>query len=555
MGLRGYGSTRAKEAREQADKLNRELPWKAKGLSRYERVVAFLEFLPVTKGRLEGSRFTLLDKQKRFLKRVYGRTGANRTRLAIKSEPKGNGKTGLLAGLALCHLAGPEAEPRGEVYSASIDRDMAALIFKEMEAIVNAVPELLSRINIVRFHKKLEVLEGDGAGSTYEALSSDARTAHGRAPTFWVFDEFAQARDGELLDNIKRNAGKRKATLGMVISTQAATDDHPLSILIDDALAGHDPTVVIDFESAPMDADPFALETIMDCNPAAGIFLDVEDIKREAAEAQRHPIYEARYRNLRLNQRIDTNAENRIVPAVVWKSCEWEIDVADLKGRRCYGGLDLSGKHDLTALVLAFPDDDPEPSFDLISYFWTPEGQIALRRDTEQQTFRAWIKQGHITALPGKVIRYRHMAHALAKIKRDFDLVMVGYDRWRIDDFTADMAEEGVDVPLEPFGQGYKDMGPAVEYFVELALSARLRHDGNPALNAAVSSAILSTDPAGNQKVEKEKSNSRSVVRVDGLVAALMAVGTAKRHMGRPPEKKTSIYSRPELWPEESAHA
>ncbi|MBN7777766.1 terminase large subunit [Nitratireductor aquimarinus] len=544
MGLRGPGATRARLAREQAEKSKRRLPWKKKGLTRVGRVIAFLEFLPITKGKLAGKRMKLLPEQREFVKKVYGRSGANRVRLAIKSEPRGNGKTGLISGLALCHLLGPESEQRGEVYSAAIDRQQAGLIFNEMEAIILAVPEFAARVNPQRFHKRMEVLDGDGAGSIYEALSADARRAHGLAPSFWVYDELAQARDGELLENLRTAMGKRKAALGMVISTQAPTDDHPLSMLIDDALEGHDSSIVIDLRSAPLDADPFSRETIKQCNPAAGVFLDLDDVVKEAEQARRVPMFEARYRNLRLNQRIDGNAENRIVTRPIWEACKAEIDVADLKGRKCFGGLDLSGKHDLCALVLAFPDDDPDPGFDLLSFFWTPEGQMEARRDRERELFRVWISKGHITSVPGPVIKYRYMAAQLGDLVQAFDIQAIGFDRWRIDDFKVDMADEGVDLPLEPYGQGFKDISPAIEFFVELALSGRLRHDGNPVMNSCVANAITVKDPAGNMKVDKERSNRSSSVRIDGLQAALMALGTAKRFAPETkPEPKYQMFA------------
>src|SRR5580765_6016394 len=112
-------------------KRKRRLPWQKKGMSRVERVIAFLEFLPITKGIKLGSSLKLLPGQRRFIERVYGST---EVRLAVRSEPRGNGMTGLVAGLALCHLLAPEAELRGECYSAAVDRLQAGLIFNEMEA-------------------------------------------------------------------------------------------------------------------------------------------------------------------------------------------------------------------------------------------------------------------------------------------------------------------------------------------------------------------------------------------------------------------------------------
>src|SRR5262245_49214788 len=100
----------------------RKLPWQKAGLARVERVIAFLQFLPITKGKLIGSNLELLPDQRAFIEDIYGRSGTERVRLGILSQPRGNGKSGLIAGLQLCHLLGPEAEVRGERYSAAIDR-------------------------------------------------------------------------------------------------------------------------------------------------------------------------------------------------------------------------------------------------------------------------------------------------------------------------------------------------------------------------------------------------------------------------------------------------
>ena len=153
-------------------------PWQAiKCLSRAQRVICFLESLPITKGHLQGTKMKLLPEQKAFIESVY--RDDYLVSKAILSTPKGNGKTGLSAGLGLCHLLGPEAIPRGEVYSAAIDRGQAAILFAEMVAIIEEVPELFARTNIVKHFKTIEVLEGPGVKSEYEALSNDSRGAHG----------------------------------------------------------------------------------------------------------------------------------------------------------------------------------------------------------------------------------------------------------------------------------------------------------------------------------------------------------------------------------------
>jgi len=488
----------------------------------------------------------LLPDQREFIEEIYGnltRQGLRRRRLGVKSAPKGSGKTGLIAGLCLCHLLGPESEPRGEIYSAAIDRQMAALIFAEMEAIIYEVPEFAEICNILRFNKRIEVLDGPATGSIYEALSADARRAHGLSPSLFAYDELAQAKNRVLLDNLVNGLGKRKEALGLVISTQAPDDQHPLSQLIDDGLRGDDPSLYVQLLAAPEDADPFAERTWRACNPALGKFLSLDEMRTAAERARRIPAFEPAFRNLRLNQRIDAREDERIVTREVWALGAVPVDREQLAGRVCYAALDLSGKHDLTALVLVFPDDDPEPSFDILPFFWTPEGALPTRRQQEQERFRQWIRTGQMTAVPGPTVRFGFVAQALIELSREFDIRRLGYDRWRIDDFKADLSDIDPDfaVPLEPFGQGYKEMSPAIDWFSELALTGRLRHGGHPVLGAAVAGSVQVSDPAGNHKIDKEKSQGRGPVRVDGAVATVMALEIAKRLADQPFDVRAMI--------------
>lgn len=534
MGLRGPGSMARKRAAAEAAAKPRRLPWKRKGLNRLQRVIAFLEWLPITKGMNAGRKMRLLPDQKDFLAKVYGE--GSQARIAIDSKPRGNGKTGLVAGLALCHLLGPESEPRGEIYAASVDRTMSGKLFSEIEAIIFAVPEFAGSTNVKRHEKRIEVLDGDGAGSTFEAMSSDARKGHGLAPSLFIYDELAQVDDFELLDNLETGLGKRNRSLGLIISTQAESDDHRLSIMIDEGLAGIDPSLVVQLLAAPADADPFDEAVLRSVNPALGTYLNEKDILADLRKAQWLPAFEPRYRNRRLNQRVDANQENRIVPVGVWDACNAPVDREALRGRACFGGLDLSGKHDLTALVLAFPDD--EGMVDLLPIFWTPQGQLASRKQSEANRFKEWIAAGHMTAVPGPVIRSGFIAAELARLETEFDIQAIAYDRWRIDDLKLDLADIGCKVALEPRGQGFKDSGPDIEVLAEMALTARLRHGAHPVLRAAMSNAITVSDPAGNLKVDKDKSNGRGPVRIDGAVALAMALGLA----GRTPPKRKSVY-------------
>jgi phage terminase large subunit-like protein len=88
------------------------------------------------------------------------------------------------------------------------------------------------------------------------------------------------------------------------------------------------------------------------------------------------------------------------------------------------------------------------------------------------------------------------------------------------------MAEDaGITLPpLIPFGQGYKDMSPAIEAFETALLNREVTHSGHPVLTWCAANAVTVSDDAENRKLSKEKATGR----IDLMVAAVMAVGSAQ---------------------------
>jgi phage terminase large subunit-like protein len=317
--------------------------------------------------------------------------------------------------------------------------------------------------------------------------------------------------------------GKRDRSLGIIISTQAASDVHPLSELIDDGLRGSDKGVLVHLTVAPSDADPFDPDVIRSVNPAFGLFLDEADVLAEAERARRMPSFESAFRNLRLNQRISPHGRNLLFTAEVWNEGDAPIDEAIFSdGRPVYGGLDLSACIDLTALVLATEDDHGVVQFK--PFAWTPTDRLEERQITDRGPYDVWIKQGHLTAVDGAAIDYDFVALELGRLSETMNLVRINYDRWSIKHLQQALARYGVSVPLEPMGQGYASMAPALNELERLVAAKRFRHGGAPLLRWCFSNAITIKDAAGNRKLDKSKSYSR----IDVAVAAVMAIGAMK---------------------------
>jgi phage terminase large subunit-like protein len=503
-------------------------PWDAPGLSRADRVIAFVETLPVTAGPLAGTTLTLRPWQKRFIRAVY-RTDKNGRRLirtAVLSVARKNGKTQLAAALCLCALSGPEAEPRGECYSVASTRFQAGRVFNEMVAIILRTPWLNERINISRFRKELEDLVN---GSTYDVLSADVAPVHGLSPSFVCYDELAQVASRDVYDALGTALGGRANPLLIVISTQAASNIAPMSELVDYGLRIHrgeitDASFHLTLFSAPLDADPWSEKTWKLANPALGDFRSLGDVRRLAGQAQRMPSAEPAFRQLILNQRCDSTAQ--FLNAALWKACGDQVDIASLKGRPCFAGLALGATRDMSALVLVFADGDG--GFDILPFCWLP--MLEEREDADHVPYRAWAKQGYLATFEGRSTDPKVIALKIAELHGAYHIEALAFDRWRIEDIRRELDAIGCDVELIPWGQGFRDMGPAVDLLERLVEERKLRHDNSPVMNMAVSNAVIERDAAGNRKLSKRKAHGR----IDPLVACAMALGVAARHEAVP---------------------
>jgi phage terminase large subunit-like protein len=518
---------------------------------RVNRIIKFIEALTIPSGKGEGGSFKLRDFQKKFISDVYGLTdtqGNRRVRRAILSLSRKNGKTALIGALVLVHLVGPEATTNGEIYSAANDRDQASIVFKYAAQIVRADQELSSLVKIVDSTKTMVCF---GNGSVYRAVSAEAGTKYGLNPTVCIFDELAQARNRELYDALDTSMAARLEPLFIVISTQSNDPQHILSTLIDDGLSGRDPSTVCHLHATPDDA-----EGIFDdpkiwklSNPALGDFRSLSEMKTAAKRAQRMPTFEAAFRNLYLNQRV--NAQSPLIPRLEWEACRGEYSIEP--GTGLYMGLDLSGKTDLTALV-GISDGPDDYS---ISWFWKPGETLLEHEKRDRVPYIVWKKQGILLTTPGRAIQYGFIAAELARIHQTYNIIGIAFDRYRIDDLMVAMSAIGLDcyvdgkdtaiaeaIRLVPWGQGYASMTQAVEAVEVSILERKFKHDGNPILTWNFSNAMSISDPAGNRKIDKSKSR----FRIDGAVACAMAVGLKSRDMATMPQE--SAYNNPdaEIW-------
>ena len=431
-----------------------------------------------------------------------------------------NAKTTFSALILLLHLAGPQARQNSNLYSSALSRDQAAILFALAAKIVRMSPDLSQRVVIRDTAKQLHCPE---FGTLYRALSADAPTNLGLSPALMIHDELGQVVGprSELYEALETAAAAQEWPLSIIISTQAPNDADLLSVLIDDAQSGKDPRIKLALYTADENLDPFGEEAIRAANPHFDSFMNQEEVFRQAAAAKRMPARESSYRNLVLNQRV--TAFDPLVPRSLWRAAVGELDEEVFATGPVFMGLDLSARNDLTALAMVAKGSGN--IWHSRVFFFAPSQGLYDRSTRDRVPYDVWSRDGRLLTTPGASIEYGYVAEYVSDLCDRYPVEKIAFDRWRIDVFKAEVAKLGRELPLEPFGQGYKDMTPAIESFEAELMNARLRHEDHPILNWCAANAIAVKDPAGNRKLDKSKSTGR----IDGMVALVMALGQASR--------------------------
>jgi len=207
----------------------------------------------------------------------------------------------------------------------------------------------------------------------------------------------------------------------------------------------------------------------------------------------------------------------------VWDACNYEMNIESLRGRMCYGGLDLATTTDIAAYVLVFPPENGE-GFIILPFFFVPQETIEKRSKKEGVPYNVWAKQDYIIGTPGNVIDYNFIKQKMRETAEIYNLREVAYDRWGAAALVTDMVEEGFN--MFPIGMGFASLSAPTKELEKLILSKKINHGKNPVLRWMFDNVMMKTDPAGNIKPDKEKSKDK----IDGIVASIIALDRCLRN-------------------------
>lgn len=520
--------------------------------------------------------FVLLDWQAFIVGRLFGwknPDGFRRFREAYIETGKGSGKSPLAAGIALYMLLA-DKEPRAEIYAAASKRDQAAVMFRDAVAMWRRMPPKLRARLTPSGGMGMEWNLADHTTASFFRVIASEGGQSGPRPHGGFLDELHEHPDAIMVNLMRAGTkGRRQALIFMITNSGAGREgvcwdyhQYAVKVASGEMIADAFFSYVCALDS---DDDPIEDETCWPkANPSLGHTFQLSYLRDLVQKTRGMPSAEAVVRRLNFCQWTD--AESPWVDRDLWDACEsTDVDLESLRGLPCFLGLDLSAKRDLTACAACWAH--PDGRLTLWVWFWSPGDTLAERAALDSAAYDLWRDQGFLFAPPGRVVNKAAVAVFLRDVLLPrHNVVTLAYDQAMADDFLQacdevglgvwiddrrrddagqPVGQDGVGLRMQRHGQGYAGyasphilwMPRSVDAIEEAVINGRVTIAKNPVLRANSANAVLVADPSGNRKWDKRKSTGR----IDGIVAAAMAIGAAK--VGAPP-RRPSIWSREDLW-------
>lgn len=445
--------------------------------------------------------------------------GTRRFRTAYIEEGKGNGKTPLAAGTGLYCLT-MDGEPEAEVYSAAVGRDQAKICFTDALNFVSRSQALARRL--VRHTNNIAYPQTQ---SFMRPVSSEGRGLDGKRVHAAILDEVHEHPTAIVVDKMTAGIKGRRQPLIYEITNSGydrhsiCRQHHEYSIKVLEGIFEDDAWFAF-IAAVDEDDDPIEDESCWPkANPLLGVTVTEDYLRKQVREAKGMPA--KRNIVLRLNFCRWTEQDTVWIPDAKWRASGGPIDEASLRGRECFGGLDLSSTADISALVLDFPG--PDGSHTWLPFFWIPGDNVEERCRRDRVPYDVWIRQGLLKTTPGNVIDYAFIrAFINDTLAAQYHIRELALDRlFQGAQMATDLMADGHTVVA--FGQGFLSMAAPCKQLEETVLGGKLHHGGNPVLRWMNSNIAIAQDPAGNKKPDKARSRDK----IDGIVAGLMALGRA----------------------------
>lgn len=488
-----------------------------------ERVCRFAELMHHIKGdwAARGERIRLEPWQVFVLASIFGwvhhETGRRRFRRADLYVPRKNAKSTLAAVIGLYMLA-LDGEFGAEVYSGATSRDQAHEVFRPAALMARQSPEFRARYGVMVNASNVIVID---TNSKFEPLIG--KPGDGASPSCAIVDEYHEHQTAELYDTMATGMGARSQPLLLVITTAGSNIGGPAythqvelqkileGLVTDERRWG----IVYGVDQGDDWTDPAVLEK---ANPNLGVSIDRESLEADQAEALRDPRKAAVFKTKRLNVWV-TAASPWLNLEALQDGSDPSITAESMHGEEAWIGLDLASKQDIaSAAWVVRREIDGETHYYVRTRNWLPE---AAAQRPENEHYRAWVQQGHLSTTPGNMIDLRAIFDAVEGSAECHVIREIGMDAWGSREIAPALQQAGFSVVDVPMTTRY--LSEPMKIIAALVDAGRLHHDGNLATLWMLSNVEVVHDR--NDNIFPRKAQSQN--KIDAAVALILAVGRA----------------------------
>lgn len=485
-----------------------------------ERAINFIEHLRHVKGKWAGQYLKLEPWQCFIVWNIFGwlLAGSKSRRFteAYVELARKNGKSTLAAGIAL-YLEFADKEMGAEVYSVATTRDQARICFKYAQDMVR-FSDLKKYALVTR-----DAIAYEPMGCTYKPLSSDARNLDGCHSHGVIVDEYHAHRTDEVYDVMQTSMGARQQPLMLIITTAGLNTSVPcfayrktMTQVLDGAVdADRNFAIIYTLDEMAEVDDP---SMWIKANPCYGVSLSEEWLSDQYEKMKREPSKIANIMTKSFNVWMD--APTVWIPDASWSEIESVVPMADLEGKECIGALDLAAVNDYCSFAMKF---NVGGRHQFLWRFYIPEDKYRQRYDMQRENANIdeWVRKGYITVTPGNVTDYDYIITDIAELSKKYKITAIAYDPWNSSSIVPKLVEQGAQ--MHPFTQTISNYAMPTKEFERLVGMGAIDHYNNPVARWMLSNVVIREDANGNKRPDKAKSSEK----IDGIVAAIMALGQA----------------------------
>jgi len=344
-----------------------------------------------------------------------------------------------------------------------------------------------------------------------KVLASDGDLMLGMNPHAFVIDEVLAQKKFDIMENLESGVGMRQQPLGVYLSTAAEDGFNPCNLKIEYARQvrdGHvkDMTFFPVIYELPADADWKDEENWKKVNPNLDVTVTLDFLRGEFVKALRNKADEIKFKRRYLNMPIASI--NAWLSMEKWSNCRNDIKMEDLKGQRCFVGLDLSSTTDISAVMFYFPDFCA-----CFGLYYCPKTAF------ENKIEYGMMFKDELRIIPGSIIDYGVIGTDLNEMKKEYKIECIGFDPWNAKEFSNSLEKDGF--TMIQIGQSAKELTDPIKQLENQIIAGNICHFNSPILKWMAGNCFIWTDTNG-KAAKVIKKNKDSPAKIDGMIALIM---------------------------------